>query len=135
RFVAEEYALRTADHVLAELDLLIPDSILLAEALADTLPAGTAADWVDAMLHGWATSCIDSLEVSDPALLSLDQPAPLGGAEQASARLLELHQQIASEEALRLAANGDRRGLMAVNPAELRARRTPEQTVRENLLR
>ena len=65
----------------------------------------------------------------------LDQAPPLGSLEKASARLLELHQTIAREESLRLAAENDRSGLMSVDPAEARARRTPDQTAREDLIR
>ena len=135
RFLAEEASLRAADRQIATIATFIPGAHQLIETLADVLPDASATIWAESVLRGWAESCLADAEAADPTLKLLDQPAPLGSAEKASARLIELHQAIASEESLRLAASGDVRGLMNAPVAEARARRTPEQTVRETLVR
>src|SRR5690606_33930151 len=76
-----------------------------------------------------------SAESADPAVRLLDALPPLGSPEAASSRLLALHQSIATEEASRTSAAGARNGLMAVIPAEARVRRSPEQAVREILIK
>jgi hypothetical protein len=85
--------------------------------------------------RGWAECCLKAAEAADPMLAALDQAPPAGSLENAAALLLELHQKIAAEDAVRLAAANEQSGLMAVNPAEARARRTPQQTAREALIR
>lgn len=135
RFILEEASLRAADGLLRTIASLIPSAHLLVETLADVLPDASASLWAESVLRGWAESCLVAAESSDSSLALLDQPPPTGSMEKASARLIELHQAIAREESLRLAASGDMRGLMSVPAAEARARRTPEQTVRETLIR
>ncbi len=135
-FMADEAALRAADRLLATIGAFIPDPHQLIETLTDVLPADASATlWAESVLRGWAESCLADAEAADPTVKRLDQPAPLGSVEKASARLIELHHAIAREESLRLAAAGDAHGLMAVPAAEARARRTPEQTLRETLIR
>lgn len=135
RFIADEASLRAADRLLATIGRFVPEACQLVETLVDVLPDASASLWAESVLRGWAESCLAVAETAEPALKLLDQPAPLGSSEKASARLIELHQAIACEESLRLAASGDVRGLMSVPIAEARARRTPEQTVRETLIR
>jgi hypothetical protein len=135
RFMADEASLRAADRQLATIATWIPGPHQLVETLADRLPDASATIWAESVLRGWAESCLAGAEAVDPSLKLLDQPAPHGSVEKASSRLIELHQAIAREESLRLAASGDARGLMSVPAAEARARRTPEQTVRETLIR
>lgn len=135
RFIADEASLRAADRLLITIGSFIAEPHQLVETLADVLPEASATIWAESALRSWAESCLADAEAVDPTLKLLDQPAPLGSVEKASTRLIELHQAIAREESLRLAASGDVRGLMAVPAAEARARRTPEQTVRETLIR
>lgn len=135
RFIVEEASLRAADRLLGSIASHIPSAHLLVETLADVLPDASATLWAESVLRGWAESCLAAAEKGDSSLRLLDQPPPMGSMEKVSARLIELHQAIAQEESLRLAASGDARGLMSVPAAEARARRTPEQTVRETLIR
>lgn len=135
RFSAEESSLRAADRILAGVEPLLPQPERLIESLADRLRDADSSLWAEAALRGWAESCLSDAEMKNADLKSLDLPAPLGSMEAASSRLIELHRSIALEEASRLAALGDRRGLMAVTPAEARARRSPEQALRETLIR
>lgn len=135
RFVADEASLRMADRQLAIIATFISCPHQLVETLEDVLPDTSAILWAEAVLRGWAESCLADAEAVDSTLKLLDQPPPLGSVEKASMRLIELHQAIAREESLRLAASGDARGLMNVPAAEVRARRTPEQAVRETLIR
>ncbi|MDB6003875.1 MAG: hypothetical protein JWR15_862, partial [Prosthecobacter sp.] len=135
RFMADEASLRAADRLLAGIAAYIPGPHQLVETLVDVLPDAAASIWAEAVLRGWAESCLVAAETADSSLKQLDQPPPLGSIEKASARLIELHQATAREESLRLAAAGDARGLMGVPSAEVRARRTPEQLLRENLIR
>jgi hypothetical protein len=130
----EAHALCSADRLVQQLETTLPSAASLVEKLAETLPAAASA-WTDSVSLGWAEAQIAAAEMRDPNLHLLDQAPPLGSLEKASARLLELHQSIAREESLRIAAESDRSGLMATNPAEARARCTPEQTARENLIR
>ncbi|MFA6564883.1 MAG: AAA domain-containing protein [Verrucomicrobiia bacterium] len=134
-FSKDANALCSADCIVQQMQKILPEAVALVESLADTLPEAPASAWTDAVLRGWAEAKIAAAETADADLGLLDQAPPLGSLEKASERLLELHKAIAREESLRLAAQWDGVGLMAVNPAEPRARRTPEQTARENLIR
>lgn len=134
-FARESSRLAVMDRVIEKGEALLPGFQLLAEVLSDTQPASTVSQWTDSVQHGWAESHLTAATESHPAIRGLVQPPPLGSAEKASARLLELHQSIAREEALRLAALNESAGLMAISPAEARARRTPQQSLRENLIR
>lgn len=134
-FILEEASLRAADRLLGCIASHIPSAHQLVETLADVLPDASATLWTESVLRGWAESCLTAAEAGDSSLSQLDQPPPMGSMEKASARLIELHQDIAQEESLRIAASGDARGLMSVPAAEARARRTPEQAVRETLIR
>ncbi|CAN5519382.1 hypothetical protein BH20VER1_BH20VER1_20800 [soil metagenome] len=134
-FATERNALRSADRILRQVETFFGDAAELAQTLADLLPDGSPPAWSDAVRRGWAEAHIAAAEAADPSLVMLDQPPPFDSIEKASARLIELHQRMAHEESLRLAALGDRAGLMAVASAAARARRTPEQALRENLVR
>ena len=134
-FAADATSLAAADRILYQIQSFFPDAVKLVESLADFLPESRAEVWTDAISRAWAEARIAALEAADPMLKALDEPPPLGSLEKASARLLELHQAIAREESLRIAAAGDQNGLMSVLPAEARARRSSEQAARENLIR
>lgn len=135
QFAEESQALCSADRILAAMQSMLPDALALAKSLAGSLPDAPASIWADAVARGWAEGHIAVAESQNPAISILDKEPPLGSLEKASARLLELHQAIAKEESHRLAAVGDRFGIMAFNAAEPRARRSPEQAARENLIR
>ncbi len=134
-FSRDSKKLVTLDSILEKAKDILPDFQSLAEYLSDTQPTATASQWIDSVMHGWAKSHLAAIEQSAPGIQSLTQPPPLGSAENASAKLLELHKAIANEEALRLAALNDNKGLMAVRPAAPRVRRSEEQSIRENLIR
>lgn len=134
-FVRDSSTLVSMDRALEKGESLLPGFRLLAETLTDTQGTATPSAWADSVQHGWAEAHLTAARETDPTIHGLAQPAPLGSAEGASARLLELHENIASEEALRLAALNEGSGLMAIPPAEARARRTPQQSFRENLIR
>lgn len=134
-FAKDATQLAALDRELDQAAKVFPAIKRLAEQLADAFAQSPPSTWTDALLRAWAESHLAQVSAQQPGVAMLAQPAPLGSAEAASARLLEIHQAIAREESLRLAAAGDRTGLMAVPSAEARARRTPEQTTRETLIR
>jgi hypothetical protein len=134
-FQAESSNLRLADRVLEIMGGAFSPSFELVSALADHLPDASPERWCETTDRAWAEAHLRATEASDPALSVLDQTPPLGSVEAASARLLDLHKQIATQESLRISATGDQTGLMAIAPAEARARRTPVQTARENLIK
>lgn len=134
-FQDESANLRLADRVLEMMGQTFPPSHELVTALADQLPDTSPEKWCEATDRAWAEAHIHATEASNPSLSVLDQTPPLGSVEAASARLLDLHQQIAAEESQRISATSDQTGLMAIVPAEARARRTPVQTARENLIK
>jgi hypothetical protein len=133
-FHADAVSLRLADQALARCRAVLSDPLALLTTLADHFPDSPPDHWGELADRAWAESHLAAAALSDPALALLDAPAPLGSAEAASARLLDLHQQIAAQESLRISAAGDRTGLMAVLPAEARVRRSPDQAARENLI-
>ncbi len=134
-FRREAPALHAIDRIAAPLVLQFPTLPQLLENLAAVHPEGALPVWNDTVLRSWAEGKLALAETTHPALRQLDQPISLGSIENASERLLTLHQTIAQEEALRIAAACDQRGLMSISPAQPRARRTPEQTAREDLIR
>jgi hypothetical protein len=134
-FASDAHALGSADRTVQQMQTILPEAAAFVEDLADTLPSAPPSAWADAVLRGWAEAQIAAAESGDAHRQSLDQAPPLGSLEKASQRLRELHQTMAREESRRLAAQWDGVGLMAVNPAEPRARRTPEQAAREGLIR
>lgn len=134
-FQAESANLRLADQILERMVESFPPSPALVSTLADRFSDASPDRWCEATDRAWAEAHLRATEATDPMLAVLDQTPPLGSVEAASARLLDLHQQIAAEESLRISATGDQTGLMAIAPAETRTRRTPEQTARENLIK
>ncbi len=134
-FETEAAALEAADRILHPVSAQLSHVRTLVEKLADTLPDAPSFLWADAVLRGWAERLMEITYASNPELAHMVRSGPPCGSERASARLLELHQAMAAEESLRLAARADAAGLMAVNPAEARVRRSPEQATREMLIR
>lgn len=134
-FARDAAQLAALDRSLEQAAAVFPAIPALAETLADAFPDQPASTWTDAATRAWAESHLAHVASAQPGITLLAEPVPLGSTEQASACLLEIHQAIAREESLRLAAAGDGAGLMAVSAAEARARRTPEQTTRETLIR
>jgi hypothetical protein len=134
-FVPNAVRIQRADQTLDLLSPWLPNPLDLAEALADASLSHETLDWGDALLAAWARDRLDKWKESTPSAGTLDQPLALGSMEELSDRLLRLHVEIAAEEAKRLAAHADSQGLMAVDPAAPKARRTQAQSDREALLR
>jgi len=134
-FHREAPALGRIDRIAAPLVSQFPAFYQLLEKITALQPEADLAVWNDTVLRSWAEEKLALAETIQPDLRQLDQPIALGSIEKASERLLSLHQTIAGEEALRIAAACDQRGLMSIPPAQPRARRTPEQSTREDLIR
>ncbi len=134
-FHAEAANLRVADKILERMVDSFPSFPSMVSSLADRLPDVSADRWCNATERAWAEAHLLATEATDPMFAILDQTPPLGSVEAASARLLQLHQQIAAEESLRISATSDQTGLMAIAPAEARMRRTPNQSTREHLIK
>ncbi|WP_367870743.1 AAA domain-containing protein [Luteolibacter sp. Populi] len=134
-FHTDAVSLRLADQSFVQLGGILRDPLPLVATLSNSFPDAPPQRWFELADRAWAEAHLNAAEFADPLLAVLDQAAPLGSSEAASARLLQLHQLISAEESLRISAAGDQTGLMAVIPAEARIRRSPAQVARENLIK
>ncbi len=134
-FERDAPALAAMDKMATPLATLLPNYRQFLENLSAIHPDALLPVWSDAVLRTWAEAKLAWVETTHPALSQLEESLPHGSIEKASAHLLALHQAIAQEESQRIAAACDRWGLMAVHPAQARARRTPEQSAREELIK
>lgn len=135
-FTKDRSRLQTSDAHLERAENIFPHAAELIRSLGTLHPdPATFADWTDALRAAWAESHIAHLHKEKPELALLDRELAYSTPEETSTRLLELHQRIAAAEASRIARANDNRGLLQVPSAAYRARRTPEQNTKENLIR
>lgn len=135
-FTMNRSRLQNSDNHLEQAEEIYPHTAELIRSLATTHPtSATLADWTDALRAAWAESHIAHLHKQEPKLTQLDRELAYNTPEETSERLLELHQRIATSEASRIASANDQRELLQVAPAAYRARRTPQQSAKENLIR
>jgi tellurite resistance protein/RecA/RadA recombinase len=125
-----------ADALLARLTSLLPSATLLLDALSDRLDgATTVAAWRKATSAAWGRAWLTKLEREQPLLARLGHADDDREVERFAARLRELETERCELEIERTLARIDAAKLLNVEPAAKGVRRTPEQKIREELLK
>ncbi|MFV0432307.1 MAG: AAA domain-containing protein, partial [Alphaproteobacteria bacterium] len=135
-FSKNRMRIQSADALLERAESSHSQSADLLTSLAELHPApADFSIWTDATRAAWAEAHLAKLYQENSQLNRLSSDLSHGTTEETSARLLDLHQRIAAAEATRISKANDQRGILTVTPAAYRARRSPEQAAKENLIR
>lgn len=135
RLRADGHRLREADGWLAQTDVVHADARLWLDALRSSIPGEDAPSWRDGLARAWGDAQLRRLESFLPALGDLGSPAQGQRADEAVGKLASLEADIADLEVQGINATLDQAKLLSIPDAEYRARRTPEQKVKESLLK
>ncbi|MGH1341731.1 MAG: AAA domain-containing protein [Nannocystales bacterium] len=135
RLRADGHRLREADGWLAQTDIVHADARVWLDALRTSSPDEDARAWREGLSRAWGDAHLRRLEAFLPALGDLGSPAQGQRAEEAIGKLATLESDIADLEVQGINATLDQADLLSIPDAEYRARRTPEQKVKESLLK
>ncbi|CAB1368767.1 AAA domain-containing protein [Denitratisoma oestradiolicum] len=123
-----------ADHQLAAAQAMVHEAAVFPFHLADGAEFDSPEAWADGVRKTWSRAAIDAVEKHRADLSLLDQV--VGTTLQADeARLAALHDEERRLAVQHILARQDDSLLLQVAPADKGARRTPEQTTREAILR
>lgn len=124
----------SADRQLAAACQLFSAASALPASLADRHDLAGAEAWADSLRKGWSRAAIRAVENQGPDLAPLDHV--VGPTLQADeSRLARLHDDARRLAVEHILARQDDTPLLRTAPAEKGARRTPEQAIREAMLR
>lgn len=135
RLAHDAHALRQADGWLARLDALTLGGRPLLDLLATSQSEASAGEWREATARAWATARLDRMKPAVPALADLGTAPEAQRARTDAEALRRLDAEIRALELARLHASLDDVALLQVSDAAYRERRTPEQKLRESLLK
>lgn len=135
RLAQDAHRLREADGWLVRLDARFPAGRQLLDALATAHPEASAGEWREAAARAWAAAHVDRLAPAIPTLFELGTAAEAQRARADAEALRRLEDEIRALELARLQAGLDDAELLRTTDAAYRARRTPEQKLRESLLK
>lgn len=135
RLAQDAHRLREADGWLARLDARFPAGRSLLDALALAAPEATPNEWRESAARSWAAAQLDRLLPVIPALVELGSAAEAQRAQADADALRRLDAEIRALELARLHAGLDDAELLRVSDAAYRARRSPQQKLRESLLK
>lgn len=127
--------LAEADSLIARLSTILPTAALLLDALRDRRDGAPAAAWRDETAAAWGRAWIARLERENPGLQHLGQAADDHDVERLAERLRELETERRELEIERTLTRIDDAQLLNIAIPEKGARRTPEQKLREELLK
>ncbi len=135
RLADEGHRLREADGWLAQLDARLAQGRGLLDALVDAHPDASAAEWREAVGRAWAAARLARLQTALPALADLGTAAEAQRVAADAERLRALDAESRDLQVTRLRAALDKAELLHIPDAGYRARRTPEQKLKEELLK
>ena len=127
--------LAEADALLAKATTLIPAAQALFDSAAVTWRDLPAATWRSNVVGAWAAAWLARLEREQPVVASLGKGADDREVERLAVRLRELETERRELEIERTLARLDDAALLNVELAAKHQRRTPEQKLREELLK
>jgi len=108
-------------------------SILLS--LVDSAVSPAPGKWTDVLVRTWAEAWIQRVEQEQSDVAQTDRPTSFGDEVTAEQALQQKHRQLATAEVDRILQLRDQNELLTEPGAEYRARRTPVQAARENMLK
>ena len=127
--------LAEADTLLARLSAILPTALRLLDALRDRRDGVSPATWRDETAGAWGRAWIARLERENPGLQHLGHAADDHEVERLAERLRELETERRELEIERTLTHVDDAKLLNIAIPEKGARRTPEQKLREELLK
>lgn len=127
--------LAEADTLVARLAANLPTATTLLDTLRGCCNGATAAAWRDETAAAWGRAWIARLERENPGLQHLGHAADDHNVERLAERLRELETDRRELEIERTLTRIDDARLLNVEAAAKGARRTPEQKLREELLK
>jgi tellurite resistance protein len=127
--------LAEVDRIFARLSAILPTATALLDALRDRRNDAPPAGWRDETAAAWGRAWIARLEKENPGLQHLGQAADDHDVERLAARLRELETERRELEIERTLTRIDDAKLLNIDAAAKGARRTPEQKLREELLK
>ncbi|MEM6994320.1 MAG: AAA domain-containing protein, partial [Myxococcota bacterium] len=127
--------LRESDGWLSQLDTSHALGRDALDRVATTHPEADAMTWREALARGWGSAHLEVLHRALPQLGELGTTAEGQTLARASEAMRELDLQIRTLELDTIRAGLDEAELLAIPDAKYRARRTPEQKLKEHLLK
>ncbi|MCH9687399.1 MAG: DUF4011 domain-containing protein [Deltaproteobacteria bacterium] len=135
RLAHDGHRLREADGWLAQLDDRFEGGRALLDALAEAHPDASAVEWREAAGRAWAAAQLQWVKTSKPALADLGTAAEAQRAAADAERMRALDAQLRDQQITRVHATLDQAELLHIPDAAYRARRTPQQKLKEELLK
>lgn len=135
RLSQDAVVLERAQLPLERLSHVMPKAIEYVGELSSDERATTPEAWRLLTLYGWGMGKVSASLNQRPELGQFCRPAAYAALDAMNERLRKLEQRISELERQRIHAELGKRGLLGVTPALPRARRSPEQHVREDLLK
>lgn len=127
--------LAESDRLLSRLSAILPTATTLLDALRDCSEGATVAAWRNEIAAAWGRAWIARLEHENPGLQHLGQAADDHEVERLASGLRELETERRELEIERTLTRIDDAKLLNIDAAAKGARRTPEQKLREELLK
>lgn len=127
--------LTESDSLLHRIQSILPSAPSLLDALHREHKSEPPAEWRLHVQRAWVDGWLARLEMAHPGLAKLGSGADDREVERLAARLRELENERRELEIERVLSSVDDAGLMNVDAANKGARRTPEQKVREDMLK
>ncbi|MDX2088369.1 MAG: AAA domain-containing protein [Kofleriaceae bacterium] len=135
RWRRDHLRLAESDALIARLTATLPSSLALLDALHAQHADAPASMWRTSVAAAWSRAWLARLEREQHGLATLGSAADDHEVERLATRLRELETERRELEIERTLAHVDDAALLNVEPAAKGARRTPEQKVREELLK
>ncbi|MEM7158083.1 MAG: AAA domain-containing protein [Myxococcota bacterium] len=135
RLTLDGQRLREADGWLAQLDARFGHARTLLDALARLEPEASASAWRETVARAWAAAHVERVRGVVPALADLGTGAEAQRTGRDAETLRSLQTQLRDQEVARLQASLDQAELLNIPDAAYRARRNPQQKLKEGLLR
>ncbi len=135
QFSAAGTQLIEADVLRARAASSLPTAPNIFDAVAAGLPESPADDWSASLARGWAEGLLRKVEAQQPDLKRVGTHRDDEDRKKESARLAELDVEIGELEVEWVLRRADEAGLLRIPDAEKRKRRTPEQKLKEEILK
>jgi hypothetical protein len=118
-----------------EMESSLAGSTQILLLLVDGNAAPAPGKWTDFLVRSWAEAWIQRIQRERDDVAQADRPTSFGDEVMAEQALQQKHRQLATAEIERILHLRDQSELLTAPAAEYRARRTPLQAAREDMLK
>ena len=119
----------------SEMELSLAGSTQVLLLLVDGNASPAPGKWTDFLVRSWAEAWIQRIQREQNDVAQADRPTSFGDEVTAEQALQQKHRQLATAEIDRILHLRDQSELLTAPAAEYRARRTPLQAAREDMLK